>query len=244
MENLLKRIVRKIRETHWKYKCYGSDVRIQGKMLAPSKVIIRNSMVYVDKTSSLVLHEGVRLEGIGLWVTNGGCVEIGSHSFFERGNNAVQTEYIINSGTLKVGDHTKLACQRLWVRYGGCIAIGQYTNINSGSEIRADEKVEIGNYCQLSYNLRIWDTNTHCVYSPEKRRKLARDHFPSFGFEYERPRTAPIIIGDGVWIGERASIMKGTTLGENVIVGYNTTVIEKYIPVGRTVVQEIALRII
>ena len=244
MTNLLTRIVRKIKETHWKYKCYGSDVRIQGKILVSSNVVIKKSFIYVDKSSSLVLHEGVRLEGIGLWVTNGGYAEIGAHSFFERGNNATRPEYIINSGTLKVADHTKLACQRLWIRYGSCITIGQYTNVNSGSEIRSDEKVTIGNYCQLSYNLRIWDTNTHCAYSPEKRRELTRDHFPSFGYEYERPRTAPVMIGDGAWIGERASILKGTTLGKNVIVGYNTTVTGKQIPAGKTVVQEIALRII
>ena len=244
MAALLTRVIRKIKETHWKYKRYGSDVRIQGKILVLPNAIIRNSMIYVDKTSSLVLHEGVRLEGIGLWVTNGGYAEIGAHSFFERGNNATRPEYIINSGTLKVADHTKLACQRLWIRYGSCITIGQYTNVNSGSEIRSDEKVTIGNYCRLSYNLRIWDTNTHCTYSPEKRRKLTQDHFPSFGYEYERPRTAPVVIGDGAWIGERASILKGTTLGENVIVGYNTTVLGKQIPEGKTVVQEIALRII
>lgn len=244
MKRLLRRIVRKIRETHWKYKCYGSDVRIQGKILVSSEVIIKNSTIYVDETSSLILHEGVRLEGIGLWVTNGGCVEIGAQSFFERGNNATQPEYIINSGTLKVADHTKLACQRLWIRYGGCISVGQYTNVNFGSEIRADEKVTIGNFCQLSYNLRIWDTNTHCIYLPEKRRKLTQDHFPSFGYECEKPHTVPVIIGDGVWIGERVSILKGTILGENVIVGYNTTIVGKQISAGKRVVQETALRII
>lgn len=244
MTNLLTRIVGKIKETHWKYKYYCSNVRIQGKMLVSSNVVIKRSFIYVDKPSSLILHEGVRLEGIGLWVTNGGCVEIRAQSFFERGNNAVRPEYIIDSGTLKVADHTKLACQRLWIRYGGYIEIGQYTNVNAGSEIRADEKVLIGNYCQLSYNLRIWDTNTHCIYPSEKRRELTQEHFPSFGYEYERPRTAPVVISDGAWIGERASIMKGTTLGKNVIVGYNTTVTGKQIPAGKTVVQEMRLRII
>ena len=243
MVTLLIRIIRKIKETHWKYKRYGSNVRIQGQMFVSSNVIIRNSMIYVDKTSSLVLHEGVRLEGIGLWVTNGGCVDIGMYSFFERGNNATRPEYIINSGTLKVADHTKMACQRLWIRYGGNIEVGQYTNVNPGSEIRADKKVVIGNYCQLSYNLRIWDTNTHCVYSPEERRRLTRDYFPYFGYEYERPRTACVEIGDGVWIGERASILKGSKLGENTIVGYNTTIIGKSIPAGKTVVQDNILKI-
>ena len=217
---LLKRIINKIREPRWLYRLQGgSKVRVQGCMEVSSGVVIKNALIFIDRNSKLILHEGVRLEGIGLWVTNGGCVEIGAQSFFERGNNAIRPEYIINSGTLKVADHTKLACQRLWIRYGGSIEVGQYTNVNAGSEIRADESVSIGSYCQLSYNLRIWDTNTHCIYSPEIRRKLTRNHFPSFGYEYERPRTAPVIIGDGVWIGERASIMKGTTLGECVIVG-------------------------
>lgn len=243
MVTLLIRIVRKIKETHWKYKRYGSDVRIQGKMFVSSNVIIRNSMIYVDKASSLVLHEGVRLEGIGLWVTNGGCVEIGAHSFFERGNNATRPEYIVNGGTLKVADHTKLACQRLWIRYNGIVEVGQYTNVNAGSEIRSDEKVSIGSYCQLSYNLRIWDTNTHCMYAPEVRRKMTRDKFPSFGYEFEKPQTASVVIGDGAWIGEKSSILKGTILGENVTVGYGTTLISKQIPAGKTVVQKIEIKI-
>lgn len=243
--NILRRIIGKLRETHWRYRLQGSVVRVQGEMnVSNDGVVIRNSMIYVDKNSVLILHEGVRIEGIGLWGTNGGRVEIGAHSFLERSSNATKPEYIVNSGVLRVADHTKLAGQRLWIRYGGNIEVGQYTNVNPGSEIRADEKVLIGSYCQLSYNLRIWDTNTHCIYTPEERRWLTRNYFPRFGYEYERPRTAPVVIGDGTWIGERASIMKGTILGENVIIGYNTTVAGKHIPANKTVVQRIELKII
>jgi hypothetical protein len=142
-------------------------------------ITIKKSTIYVDYNSTIILHEGVRLEGIGLWVTNGGRVEIGAHSFLERSSNATKPEYIVNSGVLRVADHTKLACQRLWIRFGGSIEVGQYTNVNPGSEIRADEKVIIGSYCQLSYNLRIWDTNTHCIYSPEKRNRLTDDFYSS-----------------------------------------------------------------
>lgn len=177
---------------------------------------------------------GGRLDGIELWVTNGSRVEIGAHSFLERCGNA----------TLLVADHAKLACQRLWIRYGGLVEVGQYTNVNAGSEIRSDEKVSIGSYCQLSYNLRIWDTNTHCIYAPEVRRKLTRDKFPQFGYEFKKPKTAPAVIGDGAWIVEKSSLLKGTTLGENVTVGYGTTLIGKHIPAGKTVVQELGLKII
>lgn len=242
--NILRRIIRKIRETHWKYMASGSDVRIQGTFQASPSASIKASKVYVDARSTLILHGHVRLEGIGLWVTNGATVEVGEYSFFERGRNAVTPEYIVNSGSLWVADHTKLACQRLWVRYGGNLKIGQYTNVNDGSEIRCDENIAIGSYCQLSYNLRIWDTNTHCIYPPEKRRQLTQDHFPCFGYEYEHPKTAPVAIGDGAWIGEKASILKGTTLGNNVIVGYNTTIVGKQIPKGKTVVKKIEIMLL
>lgn len=242
--NILRRITRKIRETHWKYRANGSDVRIQGMFQASPSALIKNSTVYVDACSTLILHDHVRLEQIGLWVTNGATVEVDEYSFFERGHNAVTPEYIVNSGTLQIADHTKLACQRLWVRYGGNLKIGRYTNVNDGSEIRCDESVNIGSFCQLSYNLRIWDTNTHCIYPPEIRRQLTQDNFPSFGYEYERPKTAPIAIGDGAWIGEKVSILKGTTLGENVIVGYSTIIAGKQIPTGKIVIQKIALKII
>lgn len=241
---MYEKVLKKIKETKWKYALSHSSVRVQGKMIINHNVLIKNSRIYIDSTSSLILHDGVRLDGIGLYITNGGTVEIGEYSFFEKGNNASTPEYIVNNGNLHVADHSKLACQRLWIRFGGVMSIGQYTNINAGSEIRADEKVVIGNYCRLSYNLRIWDTNTHNIYSPEKRRQLTHDKFPSFGYEYERPKTAPVIIGDGAWLGEKVSILKGTTLGENVTVGYNTTIIGKYIPDNRTIVQKVELQII
>lgn len=127
MIRLLKRIIYKIKETNWKYKLQGSDVRIQGEIITPNNhITIKKSTIYVDYNSTIILHEGVRLEGIGLWVTNGGRVEIGAHSFLERSSNATKPEYIVNSGVLRVADHTKLACQRLWIRFGGSIEVGQY----------------------------------------------------------------------------------------------------------------------
>lgn len=77
----------------------------------------------------------------------------------------------MDNGSLVIGNHTKLACQRFWIRFGGKCKIGNYTNINSGTEIRVDELVCIGDFCQISYNIRIWDTNTHCIYPSEKRKK-------------------------------------------------------------------------
>lgn len=244
LKHLLFRAFRKWKETLWKYKRFGSDVRIQGKAAIDPTVLIKNSNIYVDSSSSIILHKNVKLEGISFFVLNGAQVEIGECCFIMKDRNSLQPEYIVNNGRLIVADHTKLACMRLWIRFGGKLEIGQYTNINSGTEIRADEHICIGNYCRISYNIRIWDTNTHCIYSPEKRRALTYKYFPRFGYECERPRTKPVTISDGCWLGERVSILKGTFLKENVTVAYHTTIINRTIPRGKTVTTKIDLSII
>lgn len=246
MRSLIIRLVRKILETKWKYRLNKSDVRVKGggSVTFDENVIIKDSFIYVDSNSKLILKQNVRLVGISLFLTNGAVVEIGECSFIEANRNPVRPEYIIDSGRLLVGNHTKLACQRLWVRFGGDCRIGEYSNVNDGTEIRCDEKVNIGSFNQISYNIRIWDTNTHNVYSPEVRKKMTIDYFPSFGREFECPMTKPVIIGDGCWLGERVSILKGTTLGENVTVAFNTTVSNKHVPAGKKVISKNELTII
>ena len=243
--SLIKRIIRKLKETRYIYILRGANVRVQGNFVCPrNNVMLKGAKIYVDGKSTLVLHEHVRLNRINLLVFNGATVEIGNYSILGKGGNSVRPNYIVDGGELNIADHVKLSCQRVWVRYGGKASIGRYTNINEGSEIRSDERVCVGSFCSLSYNLRIWDTNTHCIYPPEKRRELACAKFPDLFFEYERPKTAPVVIGDGCWLGEKVSVMKGSKLGDNVIVGYNTTVCGESIPENKTVVQELSLRIL
>lgn len=55
MIRLLKRIIYKIKETNWKYKLQGSDVRIQGEIITPNNhITIKKSTIYVDYNSTIV----------------------------------------------------------------------------------------------------------------------------------------------------------------------------------------------
>ncbi|GAB6122591.1 hypothetical protein [Dysgonomonas termitidis] len=131
MSSFISRIIKKCSETRWKYKRYKSNVRIirGGVAEIDNTAIVKNSDIFVDSSSKLILKEKVRLEGVELFLTNGAIVEINKYSFFELNRNSVRPQYIINDGSLIVGDHTKLACQRVWIRYGGVCKIGNYTNI-------------------------------------------------------------------------------------------------------------------
>ncbi len=43
--------------------------------------------------------------------------------------------------------------------------------------------------------------------------------------------TAPIKLGSNIWIGDKCTILKGVTIGDNVVVGANTLV-HKDVPSG------------
>lgn len=234
---MIRHIINKITETRWKYSLQNSDVRIQGKAFISSSVNIRNSYIYVAPNSKLIIKDNVKIDGVGLYLYDGELT-IGEYTIIEKEKNSSRPEYIIDGkSSANIADHVRLRCQRLWCRFGGRLSIGPYTNINTFSEVRCDKSVDIGGYCMISYNTRIWDTNTHNVYPAEERRKLTEKYFPTFGHETERPKTKAVKIGDDCWLGEGAAILKGTVLGDGVIVGFNTTISNQYIMNGKTVVS-------
>ncbi|MFR9633516.1 MAG: acyltransferase [Rikenellaceae bacterium] len=224
----------------------GSCVRIDsgGVFEIGEGVVIRNSNVYVDKNSSLTLGNNTRLENVNVTITNNGCISIGELSYIEKPDVNNQAVYLINGGTLTVANNSHLQCDRVWIRFGGRVNVGEYTTINYGSEIRSDESVSVGSYVMCSYNTRIWDTNTHTIYPPEQRLAIIKQCYPNMGTEVEKPKTAPVCIGDFCWIGERSAILKGSTLGRNVKVGYNTTISAQHIEDNKTAISQIELKII
>lgn len=225
-------------ENKWKYRLHNNFVRVHGtgNLRVGSAFCLSNSSIFIDNGSTLTVDDDVIIENCQLYIN--GNVKIGHHTQINNG------QYIIEDGKLSIGHHSKLTARRFWVRFGGEVRVGNYTNINEGSEVRCDESVCIGDYNQISYNVNIWDTNTHNVYPSEKRREIAEKYWPYFGKEIERPKTKPIYIGNDCWIGEKSSILKGTKLSNNVIVGFGTVLTGAKIEEGKTVMNKVELRIL
>ncbi|WP_308638129.1 acyltransferase [Paenibacillus silvisoli] len=107
---------------------------------------------------------------------------------------------------LIIGDHVILH------RYTGfymdsseaVIEIGDHTFMNRRSEIRCKKHVKIGSHCAISWDVTIMDTDYHCIEGTEA--------------------TKPTIIGDRVWIGNKAIILKGVTIGEGAVVAAGSVV--------------------
>lgn len=217
-------------------KMCGATIRIS------DKAIIRNSRIVASPGTNIIIKDKCIVDNVEMYL-NKGSVIIGDNSILS-GRKNEKLKIIVNNGMMEMADHSKLSCRRIWLRFGGCMSIGRYTNINEGSEIRCDECVEIGSYNQISYNVRIWDTNTHSILDAAERRRVTEDRFPYFGYESERPATAPVKIGDDCWIGENAAILKGTELGNGSVVGFGTFLTNKKIPDGAKVVNERPVRVV
>lgn len=91
--------------------------------------------------------------------------------------------------------------------------------------------------------MNIWDTNTHNILPKEDRRIIAEKYFPYYGYELSCPQTKPVKIGDDCWIGQNASILKGTIIENEVIVGYQCLLVDKVIQQRSTVVSKSILDI-
>lgn len=79
------------------------------------------------------------------------------------------------------------------------LSIGERSYVNSPLHIDLNAPVRIGARCAVGHHLVIITTN----------HRLGDDHTRA-GEEY----TAPVIIGDGVWIGARVTILPGVTIGD------------------------------
>ena len=200
---------------------------------------LSNVEIFVAPGAKLYIGKNAKISNTIICVEKGECV-IGDNSIIGK-NSGHPTKIIINNGSMIVGDHSKLTLSRIWIRFGGKCQIGSYTNINEESEIRCDESISIGSYNQISYGVRIWDTNTHSILTKDERREMTRRYFPYFGYEKSRPKTSPIIIGDDCWIGEKASILKGTKIGNEVVCGYNCLLSGQEIPDNSQVVSKVVL---
>ena len=111
----------------------------------------------------------------------------------------------------------------------GTCTIGDFTLLN-GALIMAEDKIDIGSHCLISWNVGIADSDFHPL-EPAQRLIDAQALAPFFKDRPARPKlkTAPVRIADNVWVGMNAVILKGVTIGENSIVAAGS-VVTKSIP--------------
>ncbi|PYJ79311.1 MAG: acyltransferase [Verrucomicrobia bacterium] len=112
----------------------------------------------------------------------------------------------------------------------GQCTIGDFTLLN-GALIMAEEKIDIGSHCLISWNVGIADSDFHPL-APAQRLIDAQALAPYFENRPPRPKlkTAPVKIADNVWVGMNAVILKGLIIGENSVVAAGSVVTKSVEP--------------
>ncbi len=105
----------------------------------------------------------------------------------------------------------------------GSVEVGDFTLLN-GALLMAEEKITIGHHCLVSWNVGIADSDFHPV-DPALRMQDAEAINP-YSPNRQRPPigTKPVTIGNNVWIGMNAIVLKGVTIGDNSIIAAGAVV--------------------
>jgi len=124
-------------------------------------------------------------------------------------------------GIVHVADRTKLGSP-LAARCGNgevllqartreaVIRIGRHCAFSNNVSVIAVQSIEIGDECLIGDFVSIMDSDFHGI-APDRRRTGPA-------------QTAPVKLENNVWLGSRAIIQKGVTIGENSIVAPNAVV--------------------
>lgn len=90
----------------------------------------------------------------------------------------------------------------------GVLTIGHGTNINGLTKILVADAITIGRDCTFSWDVQLLDNDFHTITSGGR----------------QRPSTAPISIGDRVWVGTGVTILKGVTIGDGAVIAAGAVV--------------------
>jgi maltose O-acetyltransferase len=113
-----------------------------------------------------------------------------------------------NEGTLRLGRLVDfrggIVPTEIIVRPGAELVLGESTAVNYGVSIECSTRISLGKGCMLSKMVRIRDA--------------------------DGTRTAPITIGEGVWIAHGAFIEPGVTIGDGAVISAGSVVTQDVAP--------------
>lgn len=135
-----------------------------------------------------------------------------------------------NPAAIVVGAGTHIRGELLTFWNAGRVQIGECSYIGESSRIWSQNSVIIGDYVLIAHLVDIHDTDSHPVDWQARRADTARilrgEPYPA------KPEvaSAPVVIEDDVWIGFKASILKGVRVGRGAIVAAGTVVTKDVAP--------------
>lgn len=146
-----------------------------------------------------------------------------------RGLRAECLPYMRGHGRLVIGEDVHLSGKSCFYFMSGMpetpeISVGDRVFIGHGCTLSSARRIVIGNDCLISSGVRVHDNDGHPV-DPERRRRKER---------IAADEVAEVVVGDNVWVGANAIILKGVKIGTNAVVGAGA-IVTSDVPANATV---------
>ena len=106
------------------------------------------------------------------------------------------------------------------VNGGGILKIGKHSGM-SNTAIHCHQSITIGDYVNIGGGVQIFDTDFHSLSWKDREE----------GIDIKNRRTAPVVIGNLVFIGADSIILKGVHIGDKSIIGAGS-VVSRNVPAG------------
>lgn len=127
------------------------------------------------------------------------------------------------SQAIRIGRYTHVAGELLVFAHGGEISLGEWCYIGEGARIWSSCRIEIGDRVLISHNVNVFDSLTHPLKADTRHEQFKTILQSGHPRQIDLGEQA-VSIGNDVWIGAGAIILRGVTLGEGVIIGAGAVV--------------------
>ena len=139
--------------------------------------------------------------------------ELGNYSKLARPSTIIGGRFISVGKNVYLGSHCYLSA---FNDLGGGITIGDNCMLGSYNHITCCNNINIGFNLRTGSYVLISD-NAHGNPLDNEMKKFHPNSRPLYS-------KGPIIIGNNVWIGDKAAILGGVTIGDGAIIGANSVV--------------------
>jgi acetyltransferase-like isoleucine patch superfamily enzyme len=141
-----------------------------------------------------------------------------------RGFHMEQLPYITGKGRIVIGESVELSgkpsfCFGTASRSTPRLEIGAGTFVGHNSSLVVAELVEIGERCLIAGGVVIRDYDGHPLDAADRRAKC----------KVRADEIRPVHIGDDVWIGAAATVLKGVRIGDRSVIA-TRSVVTKDVP--------------
>ena len=159
---------------------------------------------YINWRSNFSIDKSARIH-----FYNNGFLVFGTERSSFRGWARRISLYMKENSVLIINGYNEIGRGSLvWILEKGKIDLLGNTFMAGNNMIISKESVTIGKDCAIAWGVTICDHDMHKIYIDD----------------IQQTETAPVKIGNGVWIGMNATILKGVTIGDGAVIAAHSVV--------------------